>query len=178
MIRTLTKREQLIFIICVVTIAAYLMITIGKFLIGQLSSSDQRLLVAKRNLAKEARLVQKGVAIDATYRQYIKWFQPSVSEEETASGLIAEIERAAVQAGVHVSELKPKGFARQGILSEFRVILVFNASLEKSLEFLSTMQQQPYYFAVEEFELTRQGGRETSDLSGSFLLSKTYVGKH
>ncbi|MCK5013310.1 MAG: type II secretion system protein M [Candidatus Omnitrophica bacterium] len=176
MIRRLTVREKRIFI---ATLAVVILAILYNGLIGPLQEEkdflDQEIALQQKQLTREWKVIGEAKALDAQYDVYLKRFRQSGPEEEMASSILSEIEGAAGRFGLHVTDLKPQRIKHNEHDNQFSVSLTISSELVDVLRFLYVLQQQPYFFDVEEVEFERLARRKQSTITTRLVLGKAFI---
>ncbi|MBF0479719.1 MAG: hypothetical protein HQL26_09580 [Candidatus Omnitrophica bacterium] len=174
--RPLTDREQIIFGICVGIVSIFITLNFAiKPLKNKSQNFDQQIGQNQRLLEKNSRLIRKADEVKAKEKYYLDILRQDGTDEETMAKTISSIEKIATQTDLHISELKPKSMKRQDNFNLFSITLTLDSSLVKILEFLDLLQKKPYYFSVDEMDLTKQMGNNSSDLHVNLTLSKILI---
>ena len=176
MIRRLTKREQKIFILCVVLAVVYF---IYNFLVkparGKLAMLDQEIVAQNRRLAKNAAAMQRAHALETTIEFYEQKFKQSRSNEETISSILAEIEAVATQLHLQIANLTPKRVQEANLYKRFLVNLTMDGNFMDILQFVHILQSEPHFFDVEEVRFDKGMREQTASVKTNLVLGKTFI---
>ncbi|MBI5416034.1 MAG: type 4a pilus biogenesis protein PilO, partial [Candidatus Omnitrophica bacterium] len=151
MIRRLTKRERVIFILCVIMAGIY----IGYNLVVRpvreaFLRLDRDIGAGQRRLAKSFLEIRKSVSLDKVFQFYEQKFKQSRSNEETMASILAEIEGVSVPLHLQIANLSPKRVREGEFYNRFSVSLTIDGNFVDILEFLHILQSEPHLFDVEE----------------------------
>jgi len=170
--RALVRREKIILLCCVATVAVYL-VTEGvvKPFFLKLSSVDAQVTAAVHQLDKDRRVIAKAGQLNERYAFYRAKFASKGSDEAVPMAMIAQIEAAAGQFKMKIADIKPKTVQRVDQLRICSVSLVIAASLKDLIAFVEVLQRDPFYFGVDDVMAERLSYDDGDMLS--FRLSLT-----
>jgi len=172
----LNSREQKIFMIC---LAAVFMAVFYNSLIVPLqrkaNSLQEEIVIEKKQLDGNFKVIQRAEKFDAQYDSYLKRFGKSGTEEEIASSILSEIETIARAHELHIAELKPQKIKHNELDDRFSVHLTMNSEFVDIVRFLYTLQQVPYFFDVEEVEFKKSARRKQGKITTRLVLGKTFI---
>ena len=176
MIRRLTSREQKIFIVTIVAVAASVFYNaLLQPLYEKKEFLTQEIEIHRKQLRQDLRAVGKVKALDAKYDAYLKQFRQMGTEEEVSSSILSEIEGVAGRFGLHVTDLKPQRIEHDKYGNQFAVSLTINSELADVIRFLCALQQAPYLFNVERMEFEKFERMNRSKLTTRLVLGKTFI---
>lgn len=171
-----TSRERFLLVVCAAVVFVFVMWRWVALPLGAAHSTWQREIVTlQRKLVKEKKIVNLGKASLSRLKQYKDVFAQQGSGEEAVSRMIAMVESAAAKAGVKIIELKPVPLRRRDGVNMFVVGLVFNESFLKAMVFLDALQSAPYFFAIDEMDMSALTGMNMSGLRVSVSLSRLTI---
>lgn len=174
--KTFTKRKKIIFMVMAGLIGGYLLVNVLiKPLSRQTLSLDDKIASSLRELEKAKAVIREAEVAGPEYERYSTSFRQDGTDEATMAVIIAGIEKTAAEIDLRISDLKPRQVRRDGRFNVFAVALTFDAPLEKITGFLDLLQGKPGYFAIDDMELARQGGKGKTDLRGNVTLTKILI---
>lgn len=176
MIRGLTKREQNIFVLCMILAMVYL---VYNFLIKpareQLFTLDEEIAAQTRRLARNAAEMQRAHALEKTIEFYEQKFKQSRSNEETVSSILAEIEMVATRLHLQIANLTPKKVQETKFYKRFLVSLTMDGDFMDILQFVHILQSDPYLFGVEEARFDKGPRQQAAVIKATLVLGKTFI---
>lgn len=176
MIRRLTKREQKIFILCVLLTAVYLAYNfLVKPASEKLATLDQEIAVQKRRLAQNAAAIQRGRTLERIIAFYEQKFKQIRSNEETVSSILAEIEAVATQLHLQIANLTPKRVQETKFYKRFLVNLTMDGDFMDILQFVHILQSEPHLFEVEEVRFDKGMRQQAAFVKATLVLGKTFI---
>ncbi|MBF0532550.1 MAG: hypothetical protein HQL23_05560 [Candidatus Omnitrophica bacterium] len=174
--RTLSNREQIIFVVCLGVASAYLVLNGAiKPFMNNAKNLDRQILDARKTLEKNRRMIQQAETVNAKEKYYRDILRQTGTDEEAGSMIISGIEKAATAVDLHISELKPKPVKQQDRFNVFAVTLTCTSTLGKFMEFIDALQGKPYYFSVDELDVAKQAGMDAPELRINLTLSKIFI---
>jgi len=155
-IRTLTKRENQILILC----AAVLTIYIGynfvyKSFQERFNSFEERIEAQKIRLTKNQKMLSRQKVLDAQYEQLSQGLRQSRSDEQEMTLILSEIESVANQIGMRVTDMKPQKVRRVDFYNQFTINLTTDSELSAILNFIYLLETRPHNFDILEMRLER-----------------------
>lgn len=175
-LRRLTKRERGIFFLCLMTAC----VSIGyqgliKPLRGRLDSLDRAFEGRRRQFRKDAAALRKAGAVEERYEAYQRQWKQSRPAEEVMSSILAEIETAAGQLKLQISNLKPRRVKETDYYNRFSVSLTIDGRLEDIIHFLHILQSEPHLFEVEELRLDKGVQPQSAMIKTNLALGKIFI---
>lgn len=176
MIKRLTRREQGIFAVCMITIGVYAGYAgLLKPLRARIVSADREIGTYQRRLAKNAAAIRTSEALEARYKEYFSRFKQSKTDEQVMASMLAEIEGVAGGYGLRISELKPNKVRKNAYYNKFSVSLTIDGGLADILRFLHSLQGEEHFFDVEDARFDKGSRRESDVLKTRLGLSKIFI---
>ena len=176
MIKRLTKREQGIFIVCV--ILAFMYVTyqgVIKPLQEKLVGLDADIESEHKRLVKNLKTVQKAKALEQEYHQYFDQLKQDGTNEQVMASILSEIEQVAGQLNLKISDLKPKRVRKEVYYNWFSVSLTIDSTLKDMMQFVYILQKQPHFFRVDEFSFEKGAQRNAEDIRIHLVLSRILI---
>lgn len=173
--KKLNQRELIILALTVLMILAY---GVFQFVIKPIQEGsediDSRITVAERKLAKNMAVINQAPALEAEYERLINYLGKASSEGAEASAMVARLEAAAREAGVHIANMQPQRAISKDILRIFPMELIIEGKWAKVVRFIYLVQAKPNLFNIDELNLEKYSDT-ASDLRGRLLLSRVKV---
>ncbi len=174
--RHFTKREQNIFIICILVIFSF--ITYNGFikpLKGKINLIKGDIESAKIDIHKYNRVLGRSKSVEAKYSRFLGDFKQNVSNEQVMSALLSEIGVVAGKLNLRISDKKPKKVKEHDYYNHFSVSLTIDSKLVEVVHFLYILQNQPHLFDVEEIRFDKSSRRKDKTLKTRLVLSKILI---
>ncbi len=176
MARSLTRREQKIFIVCLcVVFFCILYSRTWEPLQIKENSINEEINGLRRQLNKNRGLIKTAQGLDERYQAYVRQFYRAGSKEEIAALILSEIEEVISEHGLHVTELKPKKIEQHTYDQQFAVSLTINSKLLDIIGVLFVLQQQPYLFTITEIEFEKLLRPGQGMITSRIVLSKSVI---
>lgn len=174
--RTLSGREKVIFGLCLIVVACYV-ISVGIKMPsgGKLGDMDGLIETEKRQYEKNRRIIDKAERSRNRYDDYAAKFRQLQGNEQVIASMIADIERNAEQYQLRISDLKPKRTEKKEDYNVFAVSLSIDSEFAQIISFLNTLQGAPHYFKVDEVSFDKGGQGEKSIVKTRLVLSKIFI---
>lgn len=174
--RPLTKREQNILIICIVLVFSYVGYNgVYKPTSERIQYLDERALTLQQQLKKSQMTISRSDLVGRKYADIIKRFKQSRSNEQEMSAILSEIENAAKQLNLQIADLKPQRVKSDEDFNWFSISLTISSGLDNIVQFLYAVQNEPYFFNVEEIRFDKGAQRGVEDLKTSLVLSRFLI---
>jgi len=125
-------------------------------------------------ILKNRRMMQKEEALKKRFRNQVDTFTQKGSDQKVMNQLSSQIEKAADQNNVHITDLKPQKVKKHETHTEFPINMSFDASLTTVMSFIHTLQQQPYMFDLNDIEIRRLSPRHEK-LRCQLQLSRVFL---
>jgi len=162
--RSLTKREKIILMLCCGVTFAYLSWNgVWKPLQKQEMFLEREIPKSEKLLQKNLAIIRKGRQAKQAYEQHMSSLIQKRSDEEEMSAILSQVEFLANEIGMRIAEIKPKRVRTVDFYNRFSVSLAVEGKLEDIVHFLYILQNAPYYFNVDEIKF------ETESSSPIFL---------
>jgi Tfp pilus assembly protein PilO len=176
MIRRLSKREQRVFILTIVTVLVYVSFNwVFKPLKLRIQFMESSIEEKKSMILKHQRIIRRAQAIEEEYDQYEYDFRQDKSNEQVMSSILSEIELIAGDLDLRISDMKPKRRKKEEYFNRFSVSLTIKSELSEILNFLYILQNKPYLFNVDEIRFDKGSRRKDSSVKTSLVLSKILI---
>ncbi len=154
--RSLTKRESLIFTLCLILTGSYGgYFLVYKPLLENLSGMDTRIAISEKKLINNLKIVNKGKSIEGVYEKLVTPFRQKTSDEQAMTSILSEIESVANQTSLRISDMQPKKVKRIDFYNHFSVTLTVEGDMQPVIKFLYTLQNSPHLFKVDEIYLEK-----------------------
>jgi Tfp pilus assembly protein PilO len=174
--RQLTRREEKIFVICVLLVLIY-----GGFhgvykpFQQEMDRLDRQILRKERELAKKRRLVSQTREVDDQYQGYIHVFRQTRSNDQVMSGILSEIEKVANAVGLRIIDLNPNQIDQTDQINRFPIRLTIDGDFITIVEFLYVLQGKEHLFKVEQFQFQRGLRGDATSIDADIVLSKILI---
>ncbi len=171
----LSKREATIFVVCITTFIAYVMVQfVIKPLIEKTGSLDQQITLSERKFKKNLKVIAKEGAVDQELKQYLSIYDQKFSDEQEVSTMIKEIESVAKRMDINISKMTPKRTMKKDFYKRFPVSLTLDGQWLSVLNFMHLLQDEPYYFDIDEIQI-EQGRGQSKTRRGQLSLSRLRI---
>ncbi len=173
--RPLTKRENVILVICLLAGCAYLVKNfVFTFIDENNTTFEDKVKVGEKRLRNNLRILGKEKAVNAEYNKYLPYFAQKASEEQEMATILAQIESVANALSMRVADMKPNKVRRIDFYNNFSVTLTIEGELPAILHFLHTLQNLPNLFSVNEIYFERSSIRASS-IKCRLIVSKALI---
>lgn len=173
MIPKLAKREKTIFIVCVAIIGASLIynLMLEPFVI-EWSRLNSQVRVAKLKLKKSEQILKKRIQIAEQYEDVAGYTAiKRATEEEEIAYLLSELEKLASQAGVRITDIKPKTAEELGYYRKYIVELEGEGDISQFSKFIFDIQNSPQLLSIKKLTFTMKG-TTGGTLNGEMVITK------
>ncbi len=176
MIKRLTKREQVIFIVCLLLVLVYVGYrAVAKPLEEKLFFLDDEIEAQQKKLKKNLGVINKAKGLSQQYSKYLEGMKQSGTNEQVMTSLLAEIQEIAAQLGLKISDLKPKRVKKEEYYNYFSVSLTLDGDLKEILQFVYILQKEPHLFHVNEFNFEKGAQRNSQEIKTRLILSRILI---
>ena len=173
MFRRMTKREQKIFVFCVIVVIAFGGFQgIYKPLKAKNLELGSKILVLNKRLKKNSITVQKAKLMNKSYDEFFDKFKQTKTNEQVMSSMIAEIEQVAAEMELIIADIKPKKVKQEEFYNRFSVSLTVNSGFSEIVHFIHQLQDEPHMFTVDQMRFDKASRRRSSTIKSRFILSK------
>jgi len=168
-----TKRERLLFVLtlcAVLGIPAYLFIlepTYKKW--DELGAEFES---AGLKLSKNIKLLANKELLEKEYDKYKEYIQKEEGKEQELSSVLKEIEATALNSGVKITSIKPKGEKQLKNYKRYSVEVVSEAKISQFLKFIYDLENSKKLLKVERLVLSLKDA-QTDLLKGTLIIRKT-----
>ncbi len=170
-----SKREKIIFVICVVMAVIYAGYHfIFQPLQGSQVTLEDKIRVAQKQLRNNEKMMAQEKAVDEQYDQYAANFQQKSSDEQEMASILSQVESLANDIPLRVADMKPKKVKRTDFYNLFSASLTIEGDLAAIVRFLYTLQNTPYLFRADEVYFERSSVR-TTQMRCRLVLSKVLI---
>ena len=174
--RQLSKREQIIFGICLTLAGVYVLVNgVVKPFRERISGIDGMIERKEREYNKDMRLIQKAKVARKRNRSALSQFEQTKSSEQVMATILSDIEKVAQDLKLQISDLKPKRVKEGEFFNHFSVSLTLNSEFSKILHFIYKLQNQPYEFNIEEAKFDRGARTRAQVVRTNLTLKKVLV---
>ena len=174
--RRLNKREQAIFVICVLLLSIFVIFNgFMKPLQAKKGFVEEKIAAQKIRLTKNMKAIKEGSALSETYNAYINQYKQAQSNEQVMSALLAEIEEVARELGLNISDLKPNKVRKGEYYNQFSVSVTLDNQFEQIMNLLYTLQSAPHLFDVDEARFDKSSNRNEANLRANIVFSKILI---
>ena len=158
-----TKREIQIFYLCLSLLLLFILDRlVFKPLANRLLALRQEIQVTQTRLARGLRAQGQKDVIVKEYKGLENYLQLKGSDEENVSAILREIEKLSREAGLSLSDVKPKSTNNRGLYKEYTVEVRSDASLRVLVNFLYRLNDSNILLRVD--KLSSSLADENSDL--------------
>ncbi len=174
-LKRMTKRELIIFIICLIVIFIFIGVNfIVKPLLEQYEKFSNEITRRKELLAEYHQKLRQGKSIGDIYKKFSQPLLQKLSDEAEMAAILSEIESVANEIDLRVSDMKPKRVKRTEFFNTFLVSLSLEGDLASITRFLYVLQNNPHLFEVDEVQLQKRSLR-TSRIKCQLVLSRSLI---
>lgn len=174
--RQLTLREESILVVTVVLVVGYLGY---QFIVQPLKDKSAQLstqlVLLQTKLTKYQKTIRQADGLKSVHASLVKEFEQNKSTEQMSSSILAEIEKASQDFDLQISDLKPQKNKEEDSINTFSVSLTINSDFLDIVEFLYTLQSQPYYYHVDEVRFDKSVRRDSNLVTTNLVLSKMLI---
>ena len=150
-----TRREIQVFYFCVSLLLLFILDRlIFRPLAGKITSLVQEIHATEAKLARGLRTERQKDLILKQYGAYEDYLKLKGSDEEIVSAFLSEIERLSRDAGISVSDIKPRGTKELGLYKEYTIEVRCDASLKDLVKFLYRMNDSKLLLKVNKLSLS------------------------
>ena len=175
-LRRFTKREQSIFIVCLLMGFVYSVIYgIIKPFNEKKDNLKTETQTKAQLLRKYQRTIQEAKILEQENQARLNNFQQNDSNEQVMSQILSEIERQAGDLGIKISDLKPRRVKKEANSNRFSVSLSMDSSMTGMLKFLYTLQNEPHLFEIDEFSVDKGMQGQSGTVKVNLVLSKFFI---
>ena len=172
----LTKREGLIFYICLFLI---LMMIIERFVFQPLSN---KLAILNQEIRAKELDLMKGIRVDGQrdqilkeYKNYEGYLKIKGSDEEVISELLREIEKLGRESTVSILDIKPQSTNKRNMYKEYIIEVRLEAKMRDIFGFLHRLNNSSLLLKVEKLVLSLKDENDnilkaTMSISGMVAL--------
>lgn len=167
-----SKRERFLFIftICVV-LSVGLYIFILEPVYKKWAQVGVEFESANVRLFKNLKLLTDKEDIEKEYDRYKDYIQKGGPGEEEAASILKEIETIALNSGVKITSIKPKGMKQFQSYRKFSVELVSEGKIGQFLKFIYDLEGSKKLLKVERLVLSLKGA-QSDFLKGTLIIRK------
>lgn len=159
----LSKREKMVFYLSIALLLAFaLERLIFRPLIKKLSNINQEIQLRETKLVKSWRTQGQREQIYQEYKSYEKFTYLSGSDEEISALLLKEIEKLARDAGISLSNIKPRTIDKRTLYKEYSTELQVEASMKEIVTFMYSVGNSNLLLNVDKLVLSLK--EEKSDI--------------
>lgn len=152
----LTARERAIFIVFFLVAFVYaghsLVYKPAMFEGEQLKRSIRQ---AKKKVRDQSALIADSGRIPGDFMQSLDAMRQRASNEEVLSAMVSEIEAAARQLNIRVTEIKPQGNLQEGIWNNFSISLTVDGQLSDQMAFVHHLQAPGFDLDIIQYALEK-----------------------
>ena len=176
MAKQFSKREQIIFFICIGLTVIYT----GHHLLlkplrSKITKVEKQIEVQEKKLKKHTASIGDAVGIEKEYATYLQHFKQAKSNEQIMSSLLSEIEDTAGELTLRISDLKPKPVKTEANFNRFSVSMTLESNFVDIVHFIYKLQDSPHLFAVDEVRFDKGSRAEAAQVKTQMVLSKTLI---
>lgn len=122
-------------------------------------------------LYKNLKLLANKESIEKEYEKYKDYIQKAGDGEEEVASILKEIETTALNCGVKITSMKPKGTKQLKIYKKFSVEVVSEAKIAQFLKFIYDLEGSKKLLKVERLVLSLKGS-QSDLLKGTLIIHK------
>ena len=160
--RKLSTRESMILMVCLLLAAGY----IGYNFVFQpmeeeLTILDSKIRIAEKRLRDSRRTILKAPGITAEYENFENAFKQKESDSQVMAGILSEIESAASDMDLRLTDMKPQKVKELEFFNRFSVGLAVEGEFETIMRFLYSLQRDTLRFSIDELRLEKRSLRSS-----------------
>lgn len=176
--RSFSEREKLIGQMCgIVLLGCLFYYAVGRPLKRIQTDLKEKIDLDERLLKKNIDTIETSYLIPKGYNEYLDLFSQKKSDGQEMSRIILEIEAAASQMNVRLSEIQPHKIQKKDFYNVFSVTLLMEGHLSQITQFIYLLQNRPYLLEVNELRLERESAADPS-LQVHMVLSRRLIVKN
>ncbi|MCM8781670.1 MAG: type 4a pilus biogenesis protein PilO [Candidatus Omnitrophica bacterium] len=167
-----TKRERLFFIItlCIILgVLAYIFVlepVYKKWNQLRLEAESARI-----RLFKDIKLLASKESLEKAYGRYKDYIQKEENTGQEIASVLREIETTALNCGVKITSIKPKGEKQLKNYRKFTIELISEAKINQFLKFIYDLESSKKLLKVERLVLSLKGA-QSDLLKGTLIIRK------
>lgn len=175
MSRSITQREKIIFIFCLLTVSVY---GVYHFAIKRFHEEEQiwqvKRLGLERQIARKTSMLEDEEIVNERYQGYISSLEQEGTENQQMSLILSEIESIAAKVNLKIGDMKPQRVRSQDFYNYFSVNIRVQGEMNLLARFLYTLQATPHLFHVDELRLEKRSVR-SSEVECNLVVSRLRV---
>jgi Tfp pilus assembly protein PilO len=150
----LTKRESTIFYISLSLLLFFILERlVFRQLANRLSSLSQEIQATETKLARGLRAQRQKDAILKEYKTFEDFLKLNGSDEEIVSAFLREIEKLSRDAGISITDIKPRSTKRVGLYKEYIIEVRLDATFKDLVKFLYRLNDSNFLIRVDKLSL-------------------------
>ncbi len=170
-----TEREKRIFVISCI---ALLIFTAYRGIYVPLKDSEEttqdKILTLEKEFNKAVQTISKSQPYQQNYSEAMDCFNQSVSDKEQLTLIKKEIEGIAKDNHLQSTASDPLKSKTTPVGSDFTIEVSVQGTLNNIMDFLSTLQNCPHLYTVNEFQITKAPSSD-SNLLSKLILTKSLI---
>lgn len=172
----LNAREKVILTICLLMIVAYGVVQwVMKPAQYQYERIQHQIKKQQRRLLKHQEELEAARADELLYEQLYQQFGQEQLDEEVMSAMVRRIEEVAREAGVKISDLKPRPINTETYFRKFLVGMTVDSTFKDMMRFLYLIQQPPDVYVAEEIAFSQSRQRKLDQIKTQLVLGRMIV---
>ena len=176
-IGNLSRREKAILILAVsiIALSAFSHLILSPYL-KKLEVLDKEIFQQENKLNKAKRLIPRKSAVQKDFQGIVASLAVSegMSVEQQTARILIELENLSNQAGVHLTDIKPRPIKSSGYYNEFVVEIRLEADIKEITKFIYVIQQSQELLKIEKLQLNIKSD-ESSSLEGFLEIHKISI---
>lgn len=168
-----SKRERLLSIAVsavIFMIAAYIFILEPFY--SQWNRFGTELETANLKLLKNSKLLYSKEYLEGQYERYKDYLGKEGDQSEEIAAVLKEIEATALNCGVKITSIKPKGVKQLNGYKQFEVEFISEGKIEQFLKFMYDIENSKRLLKVERLVLSLKSSQQPDILKGTFQIYK------
>ena len=155
--RPLTNREQkFLFLTFTLALICFFYFFIWKSFRARLEDLNTAAQKENRRLRWNLQIIEESNSVSKKYKNYLEFFLQHNSAEEQMSAIISDLEAIAQKKNLHFSEIKPAKVKNAKFYNIFSISLTMDGNFSQITEFIYAIQNQPYFFSIDELHLEKK----------------------
>lgn len=174
-LRKLTKREKIIFTICIISVLSYFGFNyVFLPLRAKINDLNNEISRKELKLKKSYKILGQKDSLEQTYKKYSAYVKQKDTDEQEMSMLLKEVDSVGKDIDISISNMKPLRVRAVDFYKKFSVELEAEGMLEDLTKFVHTLQSPPYLLKIEKLRIERRSMR-TNNLKSFMLISRIRI---
>jgi Tfp pilus assembly protein PilO len=134
----------------------------------QVNMIEDKAAARKEKFNKMLLVINEAKSLER-YREMIKPFTQSLSDEQQLAAILNDVEAAGQAVNVRISMVRPREIQKKDSYNVFSVALDVSGPLKNTLQFIHLVEGAPYFCKAEELSLETAGNEE---VRGELVLNR------